>query len=81
MRLKTRTRISEEYRWSEHVRILAQRNRELLLRMPRTLDPKLLPPDFDPQLYWALHPDVTAAGMDAIHHYLTFGHREGRRVR
>lgn len=38
-----------------------------------------LPDDFDAQRYLALHPDVRAAGMDPVVHYLNFGRSEGRR--
>ncbi|MFL6796093.1 MAG: phytanoyl-CoA dioxygenase family protein [Xanthobacteraceae bacterium] len=44
---------------------------------PRPVDS--LPPDFDPQSYLTLNPDVAAANVDAATHYLTFGWREGRR--
>jgi glycosyltransferase involved in cell wall biosynthesis len=37
-----------------------------------------LPPDFDPQIYSELNPDVAAAGMNPITHYLEFGISEGR---
>lgn len=37
-----------------------------------------LPEDFDQDLYHKLYPDVAAAGLDPIIHYLLHGHREGR---
>jgi hypothetical protein len=41
----------------------------------------LLPPDFDPALYLAANPDVKAAEVDPVAHYLQFGSREGRKLR
>ncbi len=38
-----------------------------------------LPPDFDPDTYFRLNPDVAAAGDDAARHYLAHGRAEGRR--
>jgi Macrocin-O-methyltransferase (TylF) len=37
-----------------------------------------LPPDFDGDYYLQVNPDVAAAGIDAVAHYLSYGHREGR---
>lgn len=37
-----------------------------------------VPNDFDPEVYYELHPDVKAAGIDPKHHYLKFGKSEGR---
>jgi glycosyltransferase involved in cell wall biosynthesis len=37
-----------------------------------------LPADFDPWIYSELNPDVAAAGMNPIRHYLEFGISEGR---
>ena len=37
-----------------------------------------LPADFDPAVYLELYPDVAAAKMDAAHHYLVHGRKEGR---
>ena len=42
---------------------------------------RALPPGFDPALYLAANPDVKAAGVDPIVHYLHFGSREGRKLR
>jgi hypothetical protein len=42
---------------------------------------RLLPPDFDPELYLEANPDVRAAGVDPVAHYLKFGRREGRKLR
>lgn len=39
-----------------------------------------LPPDFDPKAYLAANPDVAAAEVDAVQHYLTYGRHEGRRL-
>ena len=39
---------------------------------------KSLPADFSESDYLRLNPDVAAAGLDATHHYLEFGHAEGR---
>ncbi|GAC1574348.1 MAG: hypothetical protein NVS3B5_04590 [Sphingomicrobium sp.] len=40
-----------------------------------------LPADFDPQVYYRLHPDVAEAGADAGQHYLDHGMAEGRRYK
>jgi len=37
-----------------------------------------LPPDFDPEAYLRVNPDVAAAGCDPREHYLSFGFRESR---
>ncbi|SFY32883.1 rhamnan synthesis F family protein [Azotobacter vinelandii] len=37
-----------------------------------------LPSDFSPETYLALNPDVKAASVDPVQHYLQFGMREGR---
>ena len=38
-------------------------------------------PGFDPAAYLAANPDVAAAGVDPVLHYLDFGRYEGRRLR
>jgi SAM-dependent methyltransferase len=40
-----------------------------------------LPIEFDAQIYLAIHKDVADAGVDAVQHYLLYGHKEGRRLR
>lgn len=40
-----------------------------------------IPPDFDPESYYRLNPDVAAAGFDAVSHYRAHGKLEGRRYR
>ena len=40
-----------------------------------------LPPDFDPEGYYRLNPDVAAAKLDAASHYRSHGKAEGRRYR
>lgn len=40
-----------------------------------------LPADFDPAIYYELHPDVKAAGVDAKQHYLEYGKKENRRYK
>jgi hypothetical protein len=40
-----------------------------------------LPTEFSSELYLAANPDVKAAGVDPITHYLQFGAREGRKLR
>jgi hypothetical protein len=40
-----------------------------------------LPVDFEPSLYFRLHRDVAASGIDAATHYLMYGRHEGRRYR
>lgn len=37
-----------------------------------------LPPDFDPEAYLRLNPDVRRSGMSAQAHYLKHGHKEAR---
>lgn len=37
-----------------------------------------LPPDFDPEAYLRLNPDVRRSGMSAEAHYLKHGHKEAR---
>jgi len=37
-----------------------------------------LPPDFDPEAYLQLNPDVRRSGMSAEAHYLKHGHKEAR---
>ncbi len=34
--------------------------------------------DFDPEFYLARHPDLRAAGIDPVEHWLAFGRHEGR---
>lgn len=41
----------------------------------------VLPAHFSPELYRAANPDVKAAGIDPVVHYLEFGAREGRKLR
>jgi hypothetical protein len=56
--------------------------RGLSLFSPRfAAEPRLIPPDFDADLYLRANPDVAAAGMGAVHHYVTHGRDEGRRLR
>ena len=45
---------------------------------PRT---PAFPIGFDPQLYLEANPDVAAAGIDPLQHYLQYGKAEGRRLR
>jgi tetratricopeptide (TPR) repeat protein len=40
-----------------------------------------LPNDFDADTYLAIHKDVAERGVDAAVHYLTYGHKEARRLR
>jgi SAM-dependent methyltransferase len=40
-----------------------------------------LPTEFDANIYLKIHQDVAAAEVDPLQHYLTFGCREGRRLR
>jgi hypothetical protein len=37
-----------------------------------------LPGGFDPKLYLEANPDVAAAGVDAVDHFVEFGRAEGR---
>lgn len=43
--------------------------------------PPRVPADFDADLYLALHPDVRAAGVDPVAHYVFYGFHERRRYR
>ena len=45
----------------------------------RNRDETGLPPGFDPVAYLIFNPDVAAARMDPVQHYLSHGAREGRR--
>lgn len=40
-----------------------------------------LPIEFDAKIYLAIHKDVANTGVDPVHHYLTVGRNEGRRLR
>ena len=40
-----------------------------------------LPDGFDAKLYLEANPDVAAAGVDAVDHYVEFGRAEGRPLR
>jgi SAM-dependent methyltransferase len=40
-----------------------------------------LPAGFDPAQYLLANPDVARAGVDAARHYLSYGYREGRKLR
>jgi SAM-dependent methyltransferase len=42
---------------------------------------RALPEEFDANTYLEIHKDVAAAGADPVQHYLTYGYREGRRLR
>ena len=53
-------------------------NDNALLRWPVVKDGFRLPRDFDDERYYALHPDVEAAGMNAREHYFKHGAAEGR---
>jgi hypothetical protein len=53
-----------------------------VLRKARTtVDAPSLPVEFDRDVYLALHKDVAEAGIDPEQHYLTYGYKEGRRLR
>jgi hypothetical protein len=53
-----------------------------VLRKDRgSLDTPSLPIEFNRDLYLALHKDVADAGIDPEQHYLTYGYKEGRRLR
>ena len=47
---------------------------------PHPLDPRL-PVNFNPESYLLANPDVAKANKDPVEHYLTFGKREGRKIR
>jgi SAM-dependent methyltransferase len=39
-----------------------------------------LPAEFDSKVYLVINKDVAEAGIDPVQHYLTYGHKEGRRL-
>lgn len=43
-----------------------------------TADEERIAPHFDPVFYLKNNPDVAAAGIDPLHHFCTYGWREGR---
>lgn len=45
---------------------------------PRAWERELLAGEFDADFYLAAHPDIAAAGMDPLDHFLITGWREGR---
>lgn len=45
------------------------------------IKPKILPDDFDEEVYLQLYPGLKAAGVDPKLHYLNYGIREGRRYK
>jgi hypothetical protein len=47
----------------------------------RSSPKSLLPSDFSPALYLAANPDVEAAGVDPVAHYLEFGALESRKLK
>jgi hypothetical protein len=53
---------------------------EEFIRATRT-KPKKLPKEFDSKAYLRLNPDVAAAGVDAVAHYMGTGWREGRKYK
>jgi len=61
--------------WRRYVR---QRPYTLRLANPERVR---MPPDFDPQAYLALNPDVRAAGAEPRKHYLRHGFVENRRYK
>jgi hypothetical protein len=72
-------RIRTDYYWSDHVLTRALWHRDSLIGMPDRLDPACLPADFNPKNYLLINKDVANAGFDPVEHYLTYGHKEGRR--
>jgi hypothetical protein len=74
-------RIRDEYYWSDYVLTRTEWNRDVFLRIPDPIDFACLPVEFDPKVYLAIHKDVANAGVDPVQHYLTYGHKEGRRFR
>jgi hypothetical protein len=51
---------------------------EMELKRPKFRSHKSLPTGFDPLVYLLLNPDVDAAGIDPVKHYLSNGRYEGR---
>src|SRR6202035_4355669 len=58
--------------------IRAEFNEVIVMEKPPVFE---LPTEFDVNLYLAIHKDVADAGVDPVHHYLTYGFKEGRRLR
>lgn len=56
---------------------MANKSREL----PHDVERPTAPADFDPATYLELYPDVRAARMDPLDHYLTYGWKEARAYR
>lgn len=54
---------------------------ELLSRLALGEQPTPLPLDFDAEFYLVLNPDVKAAGVDPVEHFVNFGRAEGRKYR
>jgi hypothetical protein len=52
---------------------------EMELNRPKFKPHKSLPNGFDPLVYLLLNPDVSAAGIDPVKHYLNNGRYEGRK--
>jgi Iron-sulfur cluster-binding domain len=52
----------------------------LTQRVAEMLQSMTLPPDFDESLYLAANPDVRAASIDPVLHFLRFGRLEGRPI-
>ncbi|MCG3267396.1 hypothetical protein [Yoonia sp. I 8.24] len=52
---------------------------EMELNRPKFVPNKALPTGFDPLVYLLLNPDVEAAGVDPVKHYLSNGRYEGRK--
>ena len=46
--------------------------------MPGAAPAAAIPPDFDPAWYLKNNPDVAAAGVDPLKHFMEFGAKEGR---
>jgi SAM-dependent methyltransferase len=58
--------------------IRAEFNEVIVMEKPALAE---LPNEFDANLYLAIHKDVADAGLDPVRHYLTYGYKEGRRLR
>lgn len=57
--------------------IAAEREPDEMVKSIAALHPGL-PVDFDGQIYLKLNPDLVAAGVDPVEHFLSHGHLEGR---
>ena len=61
--------------WPPEASLKGQHDQDIVVLRPD------LPIEFDANRYLSIHKDVADAGMNPVHHYLTYGRKEGRRLR